>query len=142
MAITVFEHENYAGASKRIDFGAYRNLRFPEKDWGDDIDSLRTDPGTWVMAFEDENFEDTFIVIPPNTSYPKLDELGIGDDIDSMIVQDHPFGIAEVLSMLAPSYVIERPGGGPCKKCPCEAFDPPSGELDCGCGHSAFDHKQ
>jgi hypothetical protein len=60
------------------------------KDWGDQIDSLIVGPQAWVQTFEDEDFEDTELWFVPNQMVRSLDELGMGDDIDSMRIFDHP----------------------------------------------------
>jgi hypothetical protein len=89
--IKVWEHGHFGGKSAVIQGpAAFANMRLPDKDWGDDIDSLQVGPNAWVQAFEDENFEDSEIWFVANQIVPSLDELGFGDDIDSMRIFDRP----------------------------------------------------
>jgi hypothetical protein len=95
--VHIFEDEDFStGDDHLVVWGpaSFANMRgLPssgDKDWGDEIDSVIVGPNAWVQAFEDENFEDTEIWFVPNQAVRSLDELGIGDDIDSMRIYDHP----------------------------------------------------
>jgi hypothetical protein len=89
--VKVWEHGHFGGKSIVIPGPAqYPNMRLPEGDWGDDIDSLQVGPNAYVQCFEDENFEDTEIWFLPNQVVESLDELGFGDDIDSMRIHAQP----------------------------------------------------
>jgi len=56
------------------------------EDWGDQFDSLRTGPKTWVIVYNDENYSDDNYTYGPNSS---IRELPDGDDIDSLKIFDH-----------------------------------------------------
>jgi hypothetical protein len=56
-------------------------------DWGDQAGSLQTGPQAWLIAYADENFQDTSIIIGPNS---QLNDLGdMEDEIDSIRLLDH-----------------------------------------------------
>ena len=55
--------------------------------WGDQIGSLMTGPKCWLIAYADENYADTSIVVGPDSQIPDLADLE--DDIDSIKLLDH-----------------------------------------------------
>ncbi len=92
--VEVFEHTNFTRGQLRIDGPAeYRkldDLRLSNgKSAGNEIDSLRTGPDTWLEIYKHEDFEGNLHFIGPNTEIPNLDEkYSIGDNIDSLALFD------------------------------------------------------
>lgn len=91
--VQVWEHKNFTGRSVRFD-GPTEDPKLGDDSWsgggeiGDDIDSLVTGPRAWFEGFEDENFSDSVIRVPPDTRMADLDVQDIGDNIDSYRLYD------------------------------------------------------
>jgi hypothetical protein len=90
--VQIWEDTNYGDNTLIIHGPAeYGNMRgLPDAhgyDWGDQAGSLRTGPQTWVIAFADENFQDTSITVGPDTEIPDLGDME--DEIDSIRILDH-----------------------------------------------------
>jgi hypothetical protein len=87
--VRVWEHKNFTGRSETFT-GPGEDRKLGDNKWpgsddeiGDDIDSLATGPNAWFEGFEDENFTDSVIRVGPGESIADLDQMAIGDNIDS-----------------------------------------------------------
>ncbi len=89
--VIIYEDTNYNDKSLKLDGPVqYNNLEgLPnsgDENWGDSIGSVKTGPRCWFVGYADKNFEDTVIVIGPNSQVPDLGDME--DEIDSIRILD------------------------------------------------------
>ena len=90
--VQIWEDTNYNDNSLIIhgpaEFSNMRDLPGAGgSDWGDQAGSLRTGPHCWLIAYADENFQDTSTLIGPDSQIPDLGDME--DEIDSIKLFDH-----------------------------------------------------
>jgi hypothetical protein len=59
-----------------------------DKGLNNQVDSLKTGSKTWMELYRGKDYQDTFLMVPPNSSYDNLDDFGLGDKSNSFILYD------------------------------------------------------
>ncbi len=89
--VVIYEDTNYNDKSLKLDgpvqFSSLQGLPNANgENWGDSIGSVKTGPKCWFVGYADENFEDTKILIGPNSEIPDLADME--DEIDAIKLFD------------------------------------------------------
>jgi hypothetical protein len=83
--VEVWREKNFEGEHMLIEGPAeYETLSSGNKDWGDDICSLRVGPNAFVIAFESASFTGEMICFGPCQEVADLTEFAFDDEIESL----------------------------------------------------------
>ncbi|HEX5732979.1 MAG TPA: hypothetical protein VF131_09110 [Blastocatellia bacterium] len=83
--VEVWGEKNFEGDHLLIDGPAeFETLSSGDKDWGDDICSLRVGPNAFVIAFENSSFAGEMICFGPCQEIADLSEFAFDDEIESL----------------------------------------------------------
>ena len=59
-----------------------------DKGLDDQVDSLKTGSSSWLELYRDKNYAGDVLRVPPNSSYPNLDDYNMGDNTNSFRLFD------------------------------------------------------
>lgn len=95
--VQFWERQDYEGGTITFngpfdcpDMGEYE-LKNPDgidKGLDDQVDSLKTGSQTWLELYRGKDYQDSYLRVPPDSSYSDLDDLGLGDASNSFILYD------------------------------------------------------
>lgn len=87
--VNIYEHPNFRGQVVQLQgpatFSSLKN--FKGRDWDNQISSLQTGPGCWVVLYKDADFKDTSVIINPNTTASTLGDMN--EQTESIQILDH-----------------------------------------------------
>ncbi len=87
--VNVYEHSGFRGQVVQLmgpsTYSSLKNLK--GRDWDNQIGSLQTGPGCWVVLYKDKDFKDVSVVIGPSTTAGNLGDMD--DEAESIKVLDH-----------------------------------------------------
>ncbi len=87
--VNIYEDSGFRGQVVQLQgpatFSSLKN--FKGRDWDNQIGSLQTGPGCWVVLYKDADFKDASAVIVPNSTASSLGEMN--DQAESIRVLDH-----------------------------------------------------
>ena len=89
--LDVFDGEHFTGKTRRLHGPAeFLGMRIREKDWGDQLHSLKVGPAAYVQCFNSHDFDRSVMWLLPNQTVERVGELDIVDGVDSMRLYDRP----------------------------------------------------
>jgi hypothetical protein len=89
--LDVFDAPRFAGNNRRLYGPAdFPGLRIREKDWDEQLVSVRVGPAAYVQCFDSEDFHNTVFWLLPNQAAESLSGLDCGAGIDSVRLYDRP----------------------------------------------------
>ncbi|MEA2707614.1 MAG: hypothetical protein QOF78_215 [Phycisphaerales bacterium] len=89
--LDIYDAARFTGNSRRLHGPAeFPGLRIREKDWAETIASLSVGPGAYVQCYDLKNFDETVSWLLPNQVIEVVEELTLGERIDSIRLYDRP----------------------------------------------------
>ena len=94
--VDLFEGPLFSGRSLRL-FGPadFVNLSIGSNEWGSEVRSLTVGPNTYVLCFEELNFEASAVWLAPNERVENVADLPTPEELDSIRLFDRPPFAAE-----------------------------------------------